>query len=151
MKLVILYKYIGTVALLTVLIACTKTEQVGESHIADGDKPKFEFTYWDFFDCPEYIWQAKITTMGHDSIRVQVNIDNETRDEIICVDCDSILNPFIYLSYLRNEDDIYPFNGFIGNLTFPRDLHHTHDYKQDRWECFHTLPSLVNRPEVIYY
>lgn len=151
MKLVKPYKYIGTVAMLTVLIACTKTEQVGESHVAEGDKPKFEFTYWDYFDCSEYIWQGKITTMGHDSIRLQVSIDNEIREDTIRVDCDSILNPFIYLSYLGNTDDIYPFNGFIGSLTFPRELHYTHDCKQDRWIYFNALPSLVDRPEVIYY
>lgn len=151
MKPVKVYKYIGAIVLLTFIIACTKTEKVGESHITEGNKTKFEFTYWDYFDCSKYIWQGKITTMGHDSIRVQVNIDNEIRDETIRVDCDSILNPFIYLSYLSNVDDIYPFNGFIGNLTFPRDLHYTHDCKQDRWEYFHSLPSLVDRPEVIYY
>lgn len=151
MKPVKVYKYIGAIVLLTFIIACTKTEKVGESHITEGNITKFEFTYWDYFDCSKYIWQGKITTMGHDSIRVQVNIDNEIRDETIRVDCDSILNPFIYLSYLSNVDDIYPFNGFIGNLIFPRDLHYTHDCKQDRWEYFHSLPSLVDRPEVIYY
>ncbi len=151
MKLIKPYKYIGTIVLFTLLIACAKTEKNSESQITEDNRTKFEFTYWDFFDCSEYIWQGKITNIGHDSVRLQVNCDNEISDETVRVDCDSILDPFIYLSYLSNSDDIYPFNGFIGSLTFPRDLHYTHDCKQDSWKYFNTLPSLVNRPEVTYY
>lgn len=149
-----LHKYLLLPVAVVLLVSCIDAQDNDTSGIGNAntkEEPFPNFIYHSYMCFGEECEEAIITVVAKDGIRLYKNIVGIQTDSIIKTNAEKILDPIIHLTYIDENVDPYPFNGFEGTIIFSRDTRPKNKFCRDSiWFDLMYLPFIANRTIIEY-